>query len=123
MHLINVNTGALEYSIGSRIPEYAILSHTWEDGELTYQTYLNGQSGGMKGIAKIVKTCELAKKYKISYVWIDTACIDKSSSAELSEAINSMYLWYKRAVVCFTFLSDLPPNAALDVSLQRCRWL
>ncbi|KAI0871149.1 hypothetical protein GGS24DRAFT_492441 [Hypoxylon argillaceum] len=41
-----------------------------------------------------------------SYVWIDTCCIDKSSSAELTEAINSMYAWYARSRKCFAYLGD-----------------
>ncbi len=30
------------------------------------------------------------------YAWIDTCCIDKTNNVELSEAINSMFRWYKR---------------------------
>lgn len=42
--------------------------------------------------------------------WIDSCCIDKSSSAELSEAINSMFKWYQRAHVCYIYLSDVRSN-------------
>jgi hypothetical protein len=42
--------------------------------------------------------------------WIDSCCIDKSSSAELSEAINSMFQWYKNAQVCYAYLSDVSEN-------------
>jgi hypothetical protein len=35
-------------------------------------------------------------------------CIDKSSSAELSEAINSMFAWYRNAKVCYVYLEDVP---------------
>jgi hypothetical protein len=41
------------------------------------------------------------------YLWIDTCCIDKSSSAELSEAINSMYRWYEESNVCYAYLEDV----------------
>jgi hypothetical protein len=41
------------------------------------------------------------------YIWIDTCCIDKSSSAELSEAINSMYRWYEESEVCYAYLEDV----------------
>ena len=37
-----------------------------------------------------------------------SCCIDKSSSAELSEAINSMFRWYRGAEVCYAYLSDVP---------------
>jgi hypothetical protein len=43
--------------------------------------------------------------------WIDSCCIDKSSSAELSEAINSMFEWYKNAQVCYTYLFDVSATA------------
>lgn len=42
-----------------------------------------------------------------AYVWVDTCCIDKKSSAELNEAINSMYKWYERAAICYVYLSDV----------------
>ena len=40
-------------------------------------------------------------------VWVDTCCIDKRSSAELSEAVNSMYRWYEDAQVCYAYLHDV----------------
>ncbi|KAK8060938.1 hypothetical protein PG996_010868 [Apiospora saccharicola] len=50
--------------------------------------------------------CEIALSHGLSHVWIDTCCIDQSSSAELSEAINSMFRWYQEAEVCFAYLYD-----------------
>jgi hypothetical protein len=41
------------------------------------------------------------------YLFIDSCCIDKSSSAELSEAINSMFEWYMLSDVCYAYLSDI----------------
>jgi hypothetical protein len=41
------------------------------------------------GYAKILGACEQAKRSNLDYIWVDTNCIDKTSSAELSEAINS----------------------------------
>jgi len=38
---------------------------------------------------------------------IDTCCIDKKSSAELSEAINSMYKWYEKSEKCYAYLEDV----------------
>lgn len=97
---------------------YAILSHTWGDDEVSYRDFSNIEEAKSKsGYAKIVRTCELAASRGIRYVWIDTCCIDKSSSAELTEAINSMFRWYKEAEVCFAYISDLPQrngSPALD---------
>ena len=47
----------------------------------------------------------------------DLCCIDKTSSAELSEAINSMYRWYQESGVCYAYLADVPPNA-----FSKSRW-
>ncbi|KAI0432190.1 hypothetical protein F5Y09DRAFT_329777 [Xylaria sp. FL1042] len=65
-----------------------------------------------EGYAKIVETCRQARADNIEFAWIDTCCIDKSSSSELSEAINSMYRWYQQAEVCYVFLSDLDMSFA-----------
>ncbi|KAF2972352.1 hypothetical protein GQX73_g1355 [Xylaria multiplex] len=59
------------------------------------------------GFWKILKTCLQARKDGLDYLWVDTNCIDKTSSAELSEAINSMYAWYRRASICYAYLSDV----------------
>jgi len=67
----------------------------------------------MSGFKKIRYCAEQATMDNLDYFWIDTCCIDKSSSAELSEAINSMFRWYRDSTVCYAYLSDLadPPNA------------
>ncbi|GJP98587.1 ankyrin repeat-containing protein [Aspergillus niger] len=89
------------------IPPYAILSHTWSKEEVTYQE-INAVSAKRKcGYEKIIKCCSVARATGYEYVWIDTCCIDKTSSAELSEAINSMYHWYQKAGVCYAYLADI----------------
>lgn len=60
------------------------------------------------GYWKIIRTCLEARKDGLNYLWVDTNCIDKTSSAELSEAINSMYTWYRNAAICYAYLSDVP---------------
>jgi hypothetical protein len=59
------------------------------------------------GYAKISYACGQAEKDGFQYVWVDTCCIDKRSSAEVSEAVNSMFGWYQRAAVCYAFLEDV----------------
>ncbi|KAF9691412.1 hypothetical protein EKO04_010874 [Ascochyta lentis] len=125
MRLINTDTRQFEEFIGSNIPPYAILSHTWEEEEVIYKHYTTGGYEQMKGYSKIDMTCRKAEDFGLDYAWIDTCCIDKSSSAELSEAINSMFLWYRKAVVCFVYLSDLPAGTKKkewDEALPNCRW-
>ncbi|KZM22047.1 uncharacterized protein EKO05_0007853 [Ascochyta rabiei] len=63
-----------------------------------------------QGYSKIVNVAREAKSLGFKYVWIDTCCIDKSSSAELQEAINSMYRWYRDAEVCIVYLEDIWPS-------------
>jgi hypothetical protein len=51
-----------------------------------------------------------------------SCCIDKTSSAELSEAINSMFRWYKNAAVCYVYLSDVSRSDDLTPSMSKSRW-
>ncbi|KAK3984906.1 ankyrin repeat-containing domain protein [Cladorrhinum sp. PSN332] len=78
--------------------KYAILSHAWGEGELTIQDIQASDGQSKKGYSKVINCCSRAKAGGFEYVWIDTCCIDKTSSAELSEAINSMYRyrWFTR---------------------------
>lgn len=109
MRLINTTTYEFSEFYGENIPKYAILSHTWENDEVTFQEWTFSRRNAEKkaGYAKIEATCKLASEIGLMYAWVDTCCIDKSSSAELSEAINSMFAWYAGAVVCFAFLADV----------------
>ncbi|KAL9611126.1 MAG: hypothetical protein Q9167_004206 [Letrouitia subvulpina] len=107
MRLLNTSTLQLHEFIGDKVPEYAILSHTWGDEEVLFQDLPKPESRGLAGFSKISGCCALAASEGWQYVWIDTCCIDKSSSAELSEAINSMYRWYESAQVCYVYLVDI----------------
>jgi len=108
MWLIDTKSLELKYFLGKAIPLYAILSHTWGDGEATFQDWQDLRKASQKtGFAKIKSACAQARADGLDYIWVDTNCIDKSSSAELSEAINSMFAWYKNAWVCYVFLSDV----------------
>ncbi|OJJ34652.1 hypothetical protein ASPWEDRAFT_109715, partial [Aspergillus wentii DTO 134E9] len=98
--------------------EYAILSHTWNEEEVTFQEILTGRPVPKKGFQKIKDCCARARQDGIEYAWVDTCCIDKTSSAELSEAINSMYRWYENAVVCYTYLVDIEDESEIAAS----RW-
>ena len=84
-------------------PEYAILSHRWEDDEVTHKDMRKHRARAekKKGYAKIQSCADRAREDGYSYFWVDTCCIDKASSAELSEAVNSMFRWYRNAAVCY----------------------
>ncbi|KAJ9142072.1 HET-domain-containing protein [Pleurostoma richardsiae] len=123
MRLINVETLQFEEFFGSDVPEYVILSHTWDDGEVMFRDWGTPDGATREGISKILKTCELAREeYKVPYAWADTCCIDKSSSAELSEAINSMFAWYRGAAFCLAYLSDLEALPLSGSVLAESRW-
>jgi hypothetical protein len=95
MRLLNTATLNLHEFIGDKIPPYAILSHTWGEEEVSLQEMQSGEATGIDvqkaGYQKIKKCCKTGAADGYEYVWIDTCCIDKTSSAELSEAINSMF--------------------------------
>jgi hypothetical protein len=130
MRLINTTTSAAEFvSVAAGAKEYAILSHTWGSEELSFQELLaieqdaTHQSATKAGYLKVRGACGKARAAGFGYVWIDTCCIDKTSSAELSEAINSMYRWYKEARVCFVYLEDVEASREItNPGLEHCRW-
>lgn len=122
MRLIQTSTLEFEEFIGTKIPIYAILSHTWEGEEVSFQDILSQTtSRRKKGYEKILRTCQLALRDGYQYMWIDTCNIDKSSSAELTEAINSMFDWYARSSRCYVYLSDFDSKDPTS-DFSRCRW-
>jgi hypothetical protein len=102
------------------IPYYAILSHRWEQAEVTFQDLKDGTAPKKAGYAKIMGFCAKAFSDGWTYVWIDSCCIDKSSSAELPEAINLMFKWYENAQVCYAYLSDVRSSFAWLHSVKVC---
>jgi len=127
MRLINTRTLQLEEFYGTA-PDYAILSHTWEGDEVSFDEFTQPQKGTHHGqrYAKITAACRQALSDEINYCWVDTCCIAKASSAELTESINSMFNWYKQAKVCLAFLADFDLDvdiqAPLEVRIAKCRW-
>jgi hypothetical protein len=125
MRLLNAKTRRLEEFFDKEIPKYAILSHTWGDNEITFKEF-DRYVGLQSTSTKIDGCCAQALRDGIVYVWIDTVCIDKSSSSELSEAINSMYAWYEKTEVCYVYLSDVVSISGStflgDSELSKSRW-
>ena len=107
MRLVHSRTLSLHEFADSEIPKYAILSHRWGRDEVSFQDMQNGKAQGRAGYSKIQGCGAQAAADGCDYFWVDTCCIDKSSSAELSEAINSMYRWYQKAERCYAYLSDV----------------
>ncbi|KAE9371105.1 HET-domain-containing protein [Stipitochalara longipes BDJ] len=120
MWLLNSGTFELNFFYDNKTPHYAILSHVWGDNEVSFQQ-INGSQTEIQnhaGYMKIWKCCEQAANHGFEFVWIDTCCIDKTNSAELSEAINSMFKWYQDSTECYVYLEDV---TSLD-DLPASRW-
>ncbi|KAH9914156.1 heterokaryon incompatibility protein-domain-containing protein [Epithele typhae] len=88
--------------------QYAILSHVWRKSEQSFQDISTAKKQARLS-PKIEQSCRHARLDGFAWIWIDTCCIDKTNSVELSEAINSMYRWYAGAAVCYAYLHDVDP--------------
>ncbi|EXJ84345.1 hypothetical protein A1O3_05012 [Capronia epimyces CBS 606.96] len=126
MRLLNVKTYELKElkDIGPNT-EYAILSHRWYTEEITFQTLSAAQLKNIEEqspqLDKIRGACARAEEKKLDWIWIDSCCINRDSSQELQESINSMFRWYQQARVCYTYLSDVEistPSADLFDRLE-----
>jgi hypothetical protein len=109
MGLLDTTAVTMREFYGKYVPAYAILSHTWDEEEVTFQDFLEDRNRlqQLRGYKKIISCCRLASDDGYQYLWVDTCCINKNSSAELSEAINSMYEWYHYAGICYAYLGDM----------------
>ncbi|RDX40890.1 HET-domain-containing protein [Lentinus brumalis] len=115
---------------------YAALSHVWnntpEDGppEQSFQDVWRIQNEHARNLGrnprnrvseKIRRFCKLAESHGYQWAWIDTCCIDKTSSAELSEAINSMFRYYALAGICYGYLRDFDNVVFSQEDLEKAR--
>ncbi|KAF2188751.1 HET-domain-containing protein, partial [Zopfia rhizophila CBS 207.26] len=127
MRLLRTKTLELSEFLGSNIPPYAILSHTWGAEEVSFDD-MNGDRGTTltkAGYRKIRQCCEKALLDGFDYLWVDTCCIDKRSSVELSEAINAMFKWYQNSAVCYAYLADVPSReepTSKNIAFAASRW-
>ncbi|KAH4199192.1 hypothetical protein HBI73_072580 [Parastagonospora nodorum] len=112
--------------VGSNIPPYAILSHTWgpEEDEVSFRDMTHKISPGKASYRKLKFCATEAANDGLQFFWVDTCCIDKSSSAELQEAINSMFRWYRNAEKCYAYLEDVSKDSLAKNSLAflKSRW-
>ncbi|KAI0641889.1 heterokaryon incompatibility protein-domain-containing protein, partial [Trametes meyenii] len=149
MRLLDTITGRFRWIDNPHGTRYAILSHVWDKpneddeqaghstGEQTYGDLLRIQEdptlkdtsilSDSRVSDKIRNACIVARTHGYRYVWIDACCINKESSAELSEAINSMYQWYANASVCFAYLADvddesIPRRTPFEVRFRNSLW-
>jgi hypothetical protein len=109
-----------------KLPDYAILSHTWGEQEIIFDDLKNLNSTedtsaeSKAGWDKIGFCAQQTTRDGLDHFWVDTCCIDKSNSQELQEAINSMFHWYQNAKECYVYLSDIECNTP-DPDGESCR--
>ncbi|KAI6808682.1 hypothetical protein KC332_g12995 [Hortaea werneckii] len=107
------------------IPPFAVLSHTWSrnpDDEVLFADIKNGTAATKPAFGKVQDAIKAAMLDGYGYLWIDTCCIDKTSSVELSEAINSMYSYYATAQKCYAFLADVGSSETDQDCFSQARW-
>jgi hypothetical protein len=118
------NLSLVEY-YDDNVPPYAILSHTWgaDSEEVTFKNLTEGTGKNKTGYGKLEFCRQQAASDGLQHFWVDTCCIDKSSSAELTEAINSMFRWYENALRCYVYLSDVSTSRhATNVQSSPTTW-
>ena len=116
----------------NNIPPYAILSHTWGDNdeEVTFKDLTEGSGTAKAGYEKIRFCGAQAAHDGLKHFWVDTCCIDKSNNSELSEAIISMFRWYRNATKCYVYLADVSTNdrgptfqtLSWESAFRKSRW-
>jgi hypothetical protein len=120
-----------KYLLGDEIPPYTILSHTWgpASGEVTYQDLVDSTGQEKPGYDKIRFCMNLTERHGAdgpSHFWVDSCCIDQKNQVELSEAINSMFRWYRNATRCYVYLSDVSATTCVHLSresaIRNSRW-
>jgi Heterokaryon incompatibility protein (HET) len=131
MRLLSINSDGTfsqtRFANGNIPNSYVILSHTWEadDQEVTLQDINDGSGGDKAGYRKIQFCGDQAKKDGFEYFWVDSCCIDRSSSSELSEALVSMFDWYKSSTRCYVYLLDVSASTtsvSWEAAFRTCKW-
>ena len=135
MWLLHTKTLELRFFTDSESVRYAALSHVWEADDhrqpfreiqaIHSRCLASGEDPRDLVTAKVRNFLALAESEGYEWGWLDTACIDKTSSAELSEAINCMYRWYSDCYLCYAYLYDVSDdeNPLLPESgFRSSRW-
>lgn len=108
MRLLSTSTLQFFECFEEDAPSYCALSHRWDTEEVDYKAILRGATRkDSDGYRKVWGACRVAHELGYHWIWIDSCCIDRSSSGELTEAINSMFSWYQKAAVCIVYLQDV----------------
>jgi hypothetical protein len=116
----------LQFVCGEAIPNDMTADSTitkWGEEEVTFGDIKAPNWRKMRGAIKIEYACSHCRDAGLHYIWIDTCCIDKSSSAEPSEATNSRYNWYQDSTVCCVYPGDVyQQNQDINKLIRDSRW-
>jgi hypothetical protein len=121
MHLLNTTTLRLSHFFNS-VPNYAILSHTWTNEEVTFENIHTTDAVSKVGYPKLFGACTQARNDGFEWLWVDTCCVDHKSSAEISEAVNSSYKYFWLAEKCYVYLSDVPARTFVEAAWFVRSW-
>ncbi|KAI1382351.1 heterokaryon incompatibility protein-domain-containing protein [Hypoxylon crocopeplum] len=89
------------------IPPYAILSHTWSDGEVSFVDLVKGKNPHLKGYDNAIsEDLDYLSQYGPYGGWIDTCCIDRRIPLSSPKLSNPMFKWYRDSVPCCAYLED-----------------
>ena len=123
MRLLNVRT--LKFSeYFYDIPKYIIASHRWKAGtEATIKDIGKKRDTDKDGYRKVNDFAKYVREHigHVEWLWIDTCCVDQSSSQEVTEAVNSMFRWYSQAEACLAYLADVK-DASEEQALRQSDW-
>ena len=126
MYLINVRSLELEEFGDETQVQYAVLSHRWQAGELIFEDTVRKQGHRYLPVdqipEKVQRCCRQAANDGLSYVWIDTCCINKTDASQHEEAINSMFSYYQNAEVCYSYHFDVPGVFLTKSELFKRGW-
>lgn len=125
MRLLDINNLEFTEFRDHERPTYAIASHRWQEEEVAYQEVRERRNTHKKGYRKVEAFAKYVREnvHPIRWLWIDTCCINKDSAAELSEAINLMFDWYRKAEVCLAYLVDADSDTAQGGRLfEKSEW-
>ncbi|KAI5989855.1 hypothetical protein EDC04DRAFT_2525998, partial [Pisolithus marmoratus] len=99
--------------------QFVTFSHRWGANEPLLRDVEGLSIYGMSksvGFGKLQAFCLRACEHDYLWAWSDTCCIDKDSSAELQEAIGSMFAWYRRSALTIVHLSDVSNSGSFGGS-------
>ncbi|KAG9241956.1 hypothetical protein BJ878DRAFT_536190 [Calycina marina] len=110
MILLDSNTLRLTDFFLRDVPEYVILSHTWGEGEVSFQDF--------QDLKKIRERQDFKNLEQ---------CCKKAKSDGLQWVINSMFRYYSEAAeICYAYVEDTDSSVARKhgslVGIQLCVW-